>query len=230
MTEDVPITRRRAETQARLLDAAIEVFAERGVLAATVEEICDQAGYTRGAFYSNFASKDELVLALLNADSADSAAGVSELVSDSVKANIAGTREEAINMAAGLWMQARTTNRYWSLVQSEIKLYAARVPAIRDAYIDFRDRFRTSTIEALRPVIENYGLELSMPIEVAVDALADLFQSAMINAIMALPEGEMEIKNLDPQILGELLRPMRVLLDQWIVDAKVPALSPHPVG
>lgn len=223
MTDEVPVTRRRAETQARLLDAAIEIFAERGVLAATVEEICDRAGYTRGAFYSNFASKDELVLALLNADSDNNAAGVSQLVSETVKASIHGTREQAIEMASAIWIQARTTNRHWSLVQSEITLYAAREPAIRAAYLEFRDRFTHATIEALRPVIAEYGLELSMPLDTAVETLADLFQSAMIRAIMFLPEGEEEIKNLDPSVLAELMRPTQVVLDSWIVGATVPS-------
>jgi AcrR family transcriptional regulator len=41
------------------------VIEERGVGATTIEEICDEAGFSRGAFYSNFESKDELVMALL---------------------------------------------------------------------------------------------------------------------------------------------------------------------
>ena len=45
--------------------AAVRMFAERGIIGASVEEICEAAGFTRGAFYSNFADKDELVLALL---------------------------------------------------------------------------------------------------------------------------------------------------------------------
>ena len=45
--------------------AAVRVFAERGIIGASVEEICEAAGFTRGAFYSNFADKDELVLALI---------------------------------------------------------------------------------------------------------------------------------------------------------------------
>ena len=48
------VTARRAATRERLIDAAIDVFAEKGVLGASVEEICEDAGFTRGAFYSNF--------------------------------------------------------------------------------------------------------------------------------------------------------------------------------
>jgi AcrR family transcriptional regulator len=56
----------QAETRARLLDAAEEVFLRRGLQAASVEEITAQAGFTRGAFYSNFKSKDELFIELLH--------------------------------------------------------------------------------------------------------------------------------------------------------------------
>ena len=62
--------RSRPATRERLLDAASEVFGERGFAAATVEEVCERAGFTRGAFYSNFATKEELLLALLDREEA----------------------------------------------------------------------------------------------------------------------------------------------------------------
>ena len=55
----------REETIARLFAAAAEVFEERGVAAASVEQIAAAAGFTRGAFYSNFETKDDLVLAMI---------------------------------------------------------------------------------------------------------------------------------------------------------------------
>lgn len=55
----------RDETRSRLFQAAAEVFAEHGVGGATVEQIASAASFTRGAFYSNFASKDELLIAML---------------------------------------------------------------------------------------------------------------------------------------------------------------------
>ena len=56
---------RRAQTRAALLDAAARVFVDRGFAGASVEAIAAEAGYTRGAFYSNFATKEELFVALL---------------------------------------------------------------------------------------------------------------------------------------------------------------------
>ena len=50
----------QAETRRRVLDAAAEVFGERGFRAASLSDVADRAGYTIGAVYSNFASKDAL--------------------------------------------------------------------------------------------------------------------------------------------------------------------------
>jgi AcrR family transcriptional regulator len=61
------LTRRekQAETRSRLMDAAGRVFLRRGLQGSSVEEITAEAGFTRGAFYSNFESKDELFVELL---------------------------------------------------------------------------------------------------------------------------------------------------------------------
>jgi len=63
----------REETRQRLFEAAAKVFESQGIGAASIEAIADAAGFTRGAFYSNFASKDELIIAML-ADHADRSA------------------------------------------------------------------------------------------------------------------------------------------------------------
>jgi AcrR family transcriptional regulator len=56
---------KQAETRQRLLDAAERVFLRRGLQGSSVEEISAEAGFTRGAFYSNFEGKDELFVELL---------------------------------------------------------------------------------------------------------------------------------------------------------------------
>ncbi len=55
----------RDATRERLFEAAARVFNERGIGAASIEAIAVAAGFTRGAVYSNFASKDELIIAML---------------------------------------------------------------------------------------------------------------------------------------------------------------------
>jgi len=56
---------RSQRTRAELLDTARRVFEERGFHAASLEEIAEAAGYSKGAIYANFAGKDELFLAVL---------------------------------------------------------------------------------------------------------------------------------------------------------------------
>jgi AcrR family transcriptional regulator len=56
---------KQAQTRERLLEAAVRVFLRRGLQGSSVEEIAAEAGFTRGAFYSNFKSKEELFVELL---------------------------------------------------------------------------------------------------------------------------------------------------------------------
>jgi AcrR family transcriptional regulator len=56
---------RRAQTRARLLEAAAQVYARRGFAGATLEEVASEAGFTKGAVYGHFGSKENLLLALV---------------------------------------------------------------------------------------------------------------------------------------------------------------------
>ena len=63
--EPLTAERRRQQTREYLLQAAAQVFAERGFYAATLDEVAAAAGFTKGAVYSNFKNKEDLFLALL---------------------------------------------------------------------------------------------------------------------------------------------------------------------
>src|SRR3989440_8786878 len=61
----LPRAEKQEETRRRLLDAAASVFIRRGFQGASIEEITAEAGFTRGAFYSNFETKEEMFVELL---------------------------------------------------------------------------------------------------------------------------------------------------------------------
>jgi AcrR family transcriptional regulator len=65
-----PLSARRERTRRRLIDAASQVMAERGVEAATLDEIAGRVGLTKGAIYDNFESKEDLILAVITAKAA----------------------------------------------------------------------------------------------------------------------------------------------------------------
>src|SRR3990170_5584981 len=63
--EKPPRRRKREETRARLMDAAIGIFARSGFDRATVDEIVREAGFSKGAFYVHFESKEDLFWSML---------------------------------------------------------------------------------------------------------------------------------------------------------------------
>jgi len=65
VVEKLTPERRRELTRSTLIDAAADVFAKRGFHAASLEEIAESAGFTRGAIYKNFENKEELFFATI---------------------------------------------------------------------------------------------------------------------------------------------------------------------
>jgi AcrR family transcriptional regulator len=65
MHERLSRQEQKAQTRARLLDAAAQVFAQSGFETSTLDAVAAAAGYTKGAVYSNFAGKTDLLIALL---------------------------------------------------------------------------------------------------------------------------------------------------------------------
>jgi AcrR family transcriptional regulator len=57
---------KQAHTRSCLMASAAKVFARRGLQSASIDEVAEDAGYTKGAFYANFKSKEELFLAMLD--------------------------------------------------------------------------------------------------------------------------------------------------------------------
>jgi AcrR family transcriptional regulator len=74
----------REQTTQRLLTAAQRLIGKKGLSAASVENIAAAAGYTRGAFYSNFNSKDDLFIELLRRDHQETHIELGALQSDSL--------------------------------------------------------------------------------------------------------------------------------------------------
>jgi len=114
----------RGETRRRLLDAAEQVFAERGFHGASIEEIAGRAGFSGGAFYSNFEDKQDLFLALFDRRSEAQLAQVAELMR---------TNPAPADFFAALrgWNVRRGNQRGWLMLSLEFVLYALRHPKAR---------------------------------------------------------------------------------------------------
>lgn len=168
---DPPITARRAQTRERLLAAAVAVFADRGINGASVEEICEAAGFTRGAFYSNFADKSELVLALLERNMTAQFAAANQAVAD-MKAATNQTAEELVTLALTAFERGGRPLREGILLDQELQLHAAREPALHAAYLNFVAECDRQLSVLISDALAYLNLELTVPFEHALRLLA----------------------------------------------------------
>ncbi len=169
--EGTPLSARRARTRSRLMAAALSVFAERGVIGSSVEEICEAAGFTRGAFYSNFADKDALVLALIEQGIAAEYAAAEEAVAELKAQDRTLEPTESVALVLGRLNHGGPTDRTSLLAQQELLLYAARVPDLRAPYRAFVDACRAQVHALVTDALTYAQLEFTMPVEVALDLL-----------------------------------------------------------
>jgi len=117
---------RRAETRQRLLDAAAELFAERGIEASSVDAIAERAARTSGAIYDHFDGKPGLLFALLEGWVDDVA------VTIGAELAMASSLDERL---ASLWRNVSnppTGDGRWIALEHELWSYAARNADARD--------------------------------------------------------------------------------------------------
>lgn len=178
-------TRSRENTRARLLDAAAEVFAEVGLDAASVEAVCERAGFTRGAFYSNFESKDELFLEL--------AAGVTSERVDAVKARVKAW-ETNPGLAEGLLdplqlveqvLDMTGDDRLGILLMSEIRNHALRDPALAAAYLKQDEEMVGSVTQIITDIVSAGLITLRVPPEQVARVMLTTWESASVRGAIA---------------------------------------------
>ncbi len=181
MTE---LSARRTQTRDRLIDAALTVFAEKGVGGASVEVICDAAGFTRGAFYSNFDTKDALCLAVLERQADENLAAAHEAVS-ALPSLMQGTFDELVSAAIAMFLSAQRPDRTWILATSELRLHAVREPTLAAVYRDFAGRVNSTFATLITETAHSLGYELTLPGEEAIAALHAVFEHGAITALIA---------------------------------------------
>jgi AcrR family transcriptional regulator len=161
-----PVSTRRQQTRDRLMAAAAELFAERSVQAASVEEICERAGFTRGAFYSNFESKDELCLALLRARGEQFIDSTRRALAEIPDAALTEhTLTEVIAKALAVFDSSFAVDEQWILVRNELRLYAHRNPSIRAALTEAEHQASAVAVEAIVAALQRQDAQMLIPVD-----------------------------------------------------------------
>ena len=182
VTSTTGSTRSRAATRERMLDAARSVLATEGIQGASVERICDEAGFSRGAFYSNFSSKDDLVLALFHREREQMMAMLREAADPQSYAGMDPT--EAVGVIMDRFVLLQPPDREWYLVHAEFELRGVRDDAVgrafNDAWREVKDQFQTLMVGVLREI----GLQLTVPPSHAAAVVMGTYDTALREALI----------------------------------------------
>ncbi|WP_328603140.1 TetR/AcrR family transcriptional regulator [Amycolatopsis sp. NBC_00345] len=161
----------RAESQARtreqLVDTAKELFLRDGYSVTSLEKVADEAGYSKGAVYSNFRGKDELCLAVLDR--------IHDEQVNLVASALAGAEGmEGLLTAFQAWAERSIGDEAWTALEVEFATNARRDPHVR-AELASRDKAIRDTIAGLLAgYAERFGITLPMPAADAATALLSL--------------------------------------------------------
>ncbi|WP_329625329.1 TetR/AcrR family transcriptional regulator [Streptomyces sp. NBC_01255] len=189
------VTGRRPRTRAALLKAALEAFAEHGFHATTIEQICERAGYTRGAYYSNFASKEELFLALFDEHSDRTVRRLADEI-DALTAE-----EYTLARLAELAARIEPDERDWYLVTTEFTLHAIRDRQAAWVLARHDERLRAEIARGLTLVLRRAGRELTVDADRFARLIVALREGGLAQSYVepaALPPGSLEREFLAP--------------------------------
>jgi AcrR family transcriptional regulator len=193
----------RAQTRQRLLQAAGEVFAQRGYDRASLDEVATAAGLTKGAVYSSFAGKDDLFYALMRERIDERLALVTEAVERQATVG-AITRDAGSGLA-----QLMSSQRDWHLLFIEFWARAVRDPALHNEFVHERRFVRGLVAQFLEAQAEQAEVNLPAPADQLAVAVLALSNGIAIEHL-ADPD------TVDPSTFGVALG---LLLDRLLAPA-----------
>ena len=204
---------RREQTRQELLSAAEACFVSQGFHASSVDQVAERAGYTKGAVYSNFASKEDLFFAVYERR-------VEQVLEEVVPGLRQAGAERAFDWLATGTIERRDRDDGWLAVFFEFWAHVLRHPELRERFAAIHARFLEPLAEGVRQLAQDRGLALP----------GDVTASQVVLAWNAMEIGLGLERLTQPQALdGEGARRMGwLLLDAVLGAAQPPAGNNRP--
>jgi len=158
VVEKLTRERRRQQTRDVLIAAATEVFAQRGFEGASLEEIAETAGFTRGAIYKHFTDKEDLFFAVTD--------GMNERVIEAFRALVptpGHAKEWDFSGLAEMWRASVEGFEDLFALGKEFELYVLRNPSARDRAAAHRRKNRELVTAFIEEVAGQSGMTLRLP-------------------------------------------------------------------
>ncbi|HEU4759423.1 MAG TPA: TetR/AcrR family transcriptional regulator [Dehalococcoidia bacterium] len=192
--------RRRGDTRQRLLESALSVFARHGFDRATIDEIVRDAGFSKGAFYVHFESKEDLFWALLE----ERIARQQEAFRQAVDPR-SPVVENVRTILGGVFALYRT-DPLWTAMFMEFGAHALRNEKVRQRLADMYKRWHGLIVEILRASREGGRVRQDIDVEF------------IASAVIAVVEGTLMQSRLAPDVvrLDEMVEPLARTLADWL--------------
>lgn len=146
-------------TRQRLVEAAEREILRVGIFEASIRQICETAGFTLGAFYSNFKNKDELLLEVVALQTKREFETLNKLALLS-----AGSKQETVLAEITAWLRQLQKNKILSACTLEFEVYANHNPAFRKKYTQNKRDWHNEVAKALESLFAGLGLVPRIPL------------------------------------------------------------------
>ena len=173
----------RAQTRQQVLDAAARVFARQGFHGSSVDAVSEEAGFSTGAIYSNFGSKEELFLTLYEERIQRRRRELTEAVKS------AGGREAGLASAAADVGEIFERERDWFLLYFEFVLHAARSPGFARRFEAVREDGLRELAEGLTAGLEQAGVERTIAPRELAEAVRALSYGLALDRLVGRGDG-----------------------------------------
>lgn len=201
-------TKRRPITVSTLLDAALELFAEHGFGATSIPDICERAGLTKGAFYSNFANKEALFLALLDRSWEQRA----QWIRRAAPAGALSPQQDE-PPAASVRLEI---DRQWTLVSMEFSLHAIRQPEVAKLLVAHERRVRSELALLIIEALERAQRIPTRPVDELARMIVAITEGSDIQTLTDEAGGAGGAAQLGAEAVTGLLRHFSIPLGRGV--------------
>jgi AcrR family transcriptional regulator len=174
---------KQAKTRSALLKSAAKMICRKGITEASVDDVAKDAGYTKGAFYSNFKSKEELFLVMLDEKYA------AEL--ERLEAHLPGEGAPAdeVRESADDFIRFARSDPDWPRLYFEFVVYAARNPEFRQELATRNRAMRERVAQVIRNWAADFSAQPPFPYEDLAMMLACMANGFLVQQLVE-PETE----------------------------------------
>ena len=167
----------RADSRARLLEAAVELIVEGGVARASIRGICERAGFSQGAFYSYFGSKDDILFTLVEEHMGALVRSFETIIAASPVATL-DDRLDAITTS----LDTLSSQPERSILVIELHLHARRDAAFRSRFDPVRRAYEAAFTRVTEHLLHGAGLRADMPSDHIARILLALWSGSTLQA------------------------------------------------